>query len=1566
MRKYNEAIAEYNKAIDICPKENVDDLAIFYQNRAAAYEQLKRYNSAKADCTKALELNPKYTKALLLRAFILEQLGDLETALKDITTACIHKNFSDHASLLKAQIILEKLVKQHFSKITYKIFGMPTTHVIEIYYIRTFSKDPVLSRLEHPENIPEFFKKPLQALKDREYRNIISLCSEIIESPKFDTLPPSKLEVLLLRATFYFIWHHHNAAIHDLEIILSSEDVCDDIRINALIKRANVYLEIGKICTLENVYSLAFKDFELALLINPSCSDIYYHRGLAHKKMQELGKAKRDFEKAIEYNPNFSMAHMQKWHTNYRFALLNGNMCLFKITMRDIEKAIDKYSNSFECVCCYVLYAQIMFEIQQYQKADTYFVKAVEKDPDYAIVYLELWNCNLINIETYLNKALKLDTGSVTGKIMCIEILKLIEIERGNIEEALNLSDKAFAFCHTFEELLDIYSIDFIYNFEKNRFALSIRFLRSYSRFIGIQNAGESDKHIPIDSDGPSKVLSPTAESETPLQRAQKYKNEGNICFKTKKYNEAIVQYTKAIDICPKENKDELAIFYQNRAAAYEQLKKYSSVKADCTKALELNPKHIKALLRRARVLEQTGDLEAALKDMTTVCIHKNFSDQAALLNTEIILGKLVDQVEENMSRENFFMLTTHAIEIYYIRAFSKDPVLSRLEHPENIPEFFKKPLQALKNKEYHNIIPLCTEIIESPEFDKLPSSKLEVVLLRATFNLFRSNYSAAIDDFKIILSREDAFDDIRVNALIKRANLHREIGISHLVFEDFNLAIMINPSCSDIYYHRGQAYLGIQKLDKAKRDFEKAVELNPNFSAAHMQKWYANYHFAVLNGDLNLAEMTVRDVEKAFDIERYSNPPECVCCYVLYAQIMSKTEQYQKADTYFVKAIEKDPDYAIVYLLLWNCNLDNTVEYLNKVLKLETCSNGGKLRCIEMLRTIEIRRGNIEEAIKLSDKALVFCRIFKELLYIYNVDAIKTYLDIQNQFGHVIRFLRSYSQFIDVQNAEESDKRIPIDSDRPSKVSSSTAESETPLQRAQKYKNEGNVYFKMKKYNEAITEYTKAIDICPKENKDELAIFYQNRAAAYEQLKKYSFVKADCTKALELNPKYIKALLRRARVLEQTGDLEAALKDMTTACIYEEFSHPISLVKIEIILKKLVKQHAYENWTSKKSFMPNKPFIECYITSYSTDPVFSKLQCPENIPEFFKKPLQALEDTKYDDVIPLCTEIIESPEFNSLPSTKLEVLLLRATFYTFLGKYEPAFKDLECILNMECAADDVKINALLKTADLHLEFMNLDMAFMNFELAISINPHCSDIYYRRGRIYMHMGELNKAKYDFEKALEYDPNFSMACIQKCYTDYRIAMLNKDVRLVEAAVRTFEKVLEKYTNLPKCIFCYQYYRKMMSKTHQYQKAHNYFTKIIKKHSDDTSMSLVYLQRAFLEFDWNGYSDKAVEYLKKAIELDEKCSSAYEALGIIEIKRGNIEEAIRLFDKALVYCRTFKELLNLYYLRDAAKVELYVKNQFKDKYSDFFGRYLGSRIFVLRSMEESVKGSVTIVC
>jgi len=50
-----------------------------------------------------------------------------------------------------------------------------------------------------------------------------------------------------------------------------------------------------------------------------------------------------------------------------------------------------------------------------------------------------------------------------------------------------------------------------------------------------------------------------------------------------------IKYYTEAIDICLADQKDDIATFYQNRAAAYEQLKKCANVVYDCKKALEHN-----------------------------------------------------------------------------------------------------------------------------------------------------------------------------------------------------------------------------------------------------------------------------------------------------------------------------------------------------------------------------------------------------------------------------------------------------------------------------------------------------------------------------------------------------------------------------------------------------------------------------------------------------------------------------------------------------------------------------------------------------------------------------------------------------------------------------------------------------------------------------------------------------------------------------------------------------------------------------------------------------------------
>ena len=66
----------------------------------------------------------------------------------------------------------------------------------------------------------------------------------------------------------------------------------------------------------------------------------------------------------------------------------------------------------------------------------------------------------------------------------------------------------------------------------------------------------------------------------------------------------------------------------------------------------------------------------------------------------------------------------------------------------------------------------------------------------------------------------------------------------------DFTKAVEIDPENSDIYHHRGQVHLLTEQIDNAADDFKKAVDLNPEFPVAYVQKLYTDYRRAVQKND--------------------------------------------------------------------------------------------------------------------------------------------------------------------------------------------------------------------------------------------------------------------------------------------------------------------------------------------------------------------------------------------------------------------------------------------------------------------------------------------------------------------------------------------------------------------------------------------------------------------------------------------------------------------------------------------------------------------------------------------
>ncbi|KAK5644199.1 hypothetical protein RI129_008044 [Pyrocoelia pectoralis] len=483
----------------------------------------------------------------------------------------------------------------------------------------------------------------------------------------------------------------------------------------------------------------------------------------------------------------------------------------------------------------------------------------------------------------------------------------------------------------------------------------------------------------------------------------------------------------------------------------------------------------------------------------------------------------------------------------------------------------------------------------------------------------------------------------------------------------------------------------------------------------------------------------------------------------------------------------------------------------------------------------------------------------------------------------------------------------------------------ETPFQLSQRYKNEGNVLFKKGKYDEAISFYNKAIEICPEDQRHDLSTYYQNRAAAYEQLKKYSSVIADTSKALEYNEKYEKALYRRAKAYEAIKDWENCLDDITAVCLLQGFQNQNALLLADRVLKELGKQHAVEAIKNKKPILPSKQFIKTYFMSFSEDPVYKMLLNTEEpmgdgVLSGFLKAKIAFATENFDDIIPACTEEINSSESES--QYIFEALSLRASFYLLSGSHQLALDDFKTIVDAADANPKLRVNTLIKRASLHVQLEKPTECLEDFAKAVEIDPDNSDIYHHRGQVNLLMDNTEEARRDFDKAVELNPNFAIAVVQKCYADYRYAMMTRNMEMLMESLTSFAKVTTRFSNFSEVFVLYG---QVLTERQDYQEAEKTFVKALELEPNNAT---ILVHRGLLAIQSTSDMKKAIELINSAIELDDKCEFAYETLGTIEVQRGNLVIAIDLFNKAIALARTEIEMTHLFSLRDAAISQLKV--------------------------------------
>ena len=107
-RNFPEAVALYTKAIEVCPSEDKNALAILYANRSLANLSMSANTAALDDANQSISVDATYLKGQFRKVMALIGLKDY-VAAKDLIAKCLEIQPDDPDLLKQMQIVNQKL-----------------------------------------------------------------------------------------------------------------------------------------------------------------------------------------------------------------------------------------------------------------------------------------------------------------------------------------------------------------------------------------------------------------------------------------------------------------------------------------------------------------------------------------------------------------------------------------------------------------------------------------------------------------------------------------------------------------------------------------------------------------------------------------------------------------------------------------------------------------------------------------------------------------------------------------------------------------------------------------------------------------------------------------------------------------------------------------------------------------------------------------------------------------------------------------------------------------------------------------------------------------------------------------------------------------------------------------------------------------------------------------------------------------------------------------------------------------------------------------------------------------
>mmetsp|Transcript_20958 Transcript_20958/g.25950 ORF Transcript_20958/g.25950 Transcript_20958/m.25950 type:complete len:628 (-) Transcript_20958:188-2071(-) len=361
-------------------------------------------------------------------------------------------------------------------------------------------------------------------------------------------------------------------------------------------------------------------------------------------------------------------------------------------------------------------------------------------------------------------------------------------------------------------------------------------------------------------------------------KQVEEIDKRGKQLYKAKDYLPAAACFTEALDLLssltPEQSHRQVVTITNNRSAMYEKAGIADLALDDCERILEMDKGHLKARLRRLRVLEGKQMWMPALVEVCA--LQLNYLNEN---RDKIRMGSSIP--EPPVSQSKIEDLLGHILPLEVDDQYSR---IQSLPKPRPLPSnhtifqllqsfsgYNSWMSQAARDG---NVITLTKQIEEvTSDADKAVllhkrgvryaydgDFKKTCVDIDAAYSMIENDESMkslmGSDDYMKILEwvgmcrhlrydlkgadkcyREcSSLNPSNVELLVKRAGVKMDDGNKEESLKLFKDALELDPSATDALLHRANLYMLQQDTTKAKEDLEQCLKLQPNNLIARLR----------------------------------------------------------------------------------------------------------------------------------------------------------------------------------------------------------------------------------------------------------------------------------------------------------------------------------------------------------------------------------------------------------------------------------------------------------------------------------------------------------------------------------------------------------------------------------------------------------------------------------------------------------------------------------------------------------------------------------------------------------